>query len=137
MAKDQQPDYYADLAKQPARLLQEWELDVLHVLALDAGLNIDLASLTRGECVRTMMDGGMGSFQITPPSGDVRVKCYTVAERWYRDADGVAVSLSLNLNEAHLPVEVDIWKVDSSPMMRPPNAPDLQRWPPGEDTGRP
>ena len=137
MAKDQQPDYYADLAKQPARLLQEWELDVLHVLALDAGLNIDLASLTRGECVRTMMDGGMGSFQITPTSGDVRVKCYHVAERWYRDADGVSVSLSLNLNEAHLPVEVDIWKVDSSPMMRPPNATDLQRWPPGEDTGRP
>ena len=79
----------------------------------------------------------MGSFQITPPSGDVRVTWFTVAERWYRDSDGVELFLALNLNEAREPVEVDIWKVDSAPMLRPPTALALQRLPPGEGTGRP
>lgn len=126
-------EYYAQLAKQPARLLREWEREVLRVLALDARLNADIASLTRGACARTMMDGGMGSFQITPPYGDVEVAWFSVAERWYRDADGVPVFLALNLNEAREPVEVDVWKVDSTRMLRPPAASDLMPVPPRDE----
>ncbi len=135
MEEGQGPDYCAQLATQPARPLQVWELEVLQALALNAGLNADIASLTRGACARTMMDGGMGSFQITPPTGDVSVAWFSAAELWYRDSDGVEVFLALNLNEAREPVEVDIWKADSTAMIRPPAASDLQPLPQGHSVG--
>ena len=43
----------------------------------------------------------------------------------FNDADGVPVSAALNLDQDHHLFELDVWKVDFSPLQRWPTAQDL------------
>ena len=70
--------------------------------------------------VTPMDDGGMGSLRFLPSSpgqtfGD------EIAEVVFQDADGVVVSATLNLDEAGVPFELDIWKVDGNSLIRIPD----------------
>jgi hypothetical protein len=118
---------YDRRAAAPARPLHLWEQELLRVLASASGLPEELTdpqALT-GYRVKDMLDGGMGSIRFVLQVEGQAVR-FGVSERWYRDADGTRVSFALNLNEEGRPYEIDAWKVDSSPLLRPPTASELR-----------
>ena len=69
--------------------------------------------------IEPLADGGMGSFRIGEFAA-VRELGYSVAEVHFSDADGILVTAVLNVDTQDQLFEVDVWKVDFSP---------LQRWP--------
>ena len=75
--------------------------------------------------VEEMDDGGMGSLRFMSSISDVdRHLGKTVAEAEFQDEDGVLVSIELNLDNNNQLFELDVWKVDYSPISR---WPDLER----------
>ncbi|MTJ79396.1 MAG: hypothetical protein F8N37_00005 [Telmatospirillum sp.] len=50
-------------------------------------------------CVEDMKDGGMGSIRFHYDGGAKRVFGRNVSEATYRDADGVVVSIALNIDQ--------------------------------------
>jgi hypothetical protein len=73
--------------------------------------------------VETMNDGGMGSLLLFPDGrgSDGRKFGGTASELHFEDADGVEVSVTLNLDQAGAMFEVDIWRVDFRPLIRIPD----------------
>jgi hypothetical protein len=70
-----------------------------------------------------MSDGGMGSLELLlPESQKVRTFGSRVAELQFNDEDGVAVIASLNVDQAMLPFELDVWKTDFSPLGHIPDS---------------
>ena len=61
--------------------------------------------------VADMDDGGMGSLRFASISPDPRYG-RTLCEAWFRDADGVPVVVSLNVDQNDELFELDSWKVD-------------------------
>ena len=78
---------------------------------------------TETALVRSMDDGGMGSLRITlpgsPAGGQTFGEC--VAEYRFQDADGVEVLATLNVDQQGIPFELDVWKVDFTPVRRLPD----------------
>jgi hypothetical protein len=74
-----------------------------------------------------LKDGGMGSIRITrgqdPPQRRIARELVTAT---YTDEDGVLVYVSLNNDQEEQPFEIDIWKVDFSPLRRYPRPLDLR-----------
>lgn len=70
------------------------------------------------EVAEDMDDGGMGSL-LFPGSRD-RIYGGTLAEAEFRDEDGTPVLVSLNLDSSGELFELDVWKVDFSPLIRIP-----------------
>jgi hypothetical protein len=70
--------------------------------------------------VRDMSDGGMGSIQFCPPEPKKRLYGSTIGEGSFLDEDGTLVSVSLNLDQSGDLFELDMWKVDFSPLLRYP-----------------
>jgi hypothetical protein len=69
-----------------------------------------------------LSDGGMGSVRLTDGSDRVRRLGRELVKAKYTDEDGVRVSISVNLDEEGDLFEIDIWKVDFSPLLRFPSA---------------
>jgi hypothetical protein len=74
------------------------------------------ASLFRSELVEEMNDGGMGSLRFV--GGPDRQFGKRVGSAEFNDADGVLVSVALNVDQRGQLFELDIWKVDFSPLRR-------------------
>ncbi len=94
------------------------ELNLLELLVSGAtDLNLS-PTWKEGLLVRSMEDGGMGSFRLMPHgiSDENRLYGRTVSEYQFVDDDGVTVLASLNVDEAGELFEVDIWKTDFSPL---------------------
>lgn len=71
--------------------------------------------------VQPMDDGAMGSFRISVDPGDRHRTVHTVAsEVEFTDEDKVRVSVALSVDETGMPIEVDIWKTDFSPLIAIP-----------------
>lgn len=84
-------------------------------------LLVDHASLRaslKHVTVAEMKDGGMGSLRFGP-HGDRKLG-RTLVEASAVDADEVPILLSVNLDEQNDLLELDIWKVDFSPVQRLP-----------------
>jgi|SRR3954470_8917059 len=81
--------------------------------------------------VESMADGGMGSLSIAP-SGAARRFGAVAAECHFHDSDGVPVLASLYLDEQAAPLEVDVWKVDFSPLARWPARSNLSAGSPNQ-----
>ena len=96
------------------RALAPPESKVLSFLANLGGIEGNCTDLE----VESLSDGGMGSFRIGAPEG--RHFGGMASECYFQDSDGVLVLASLNLDQNGAPFEVDIWKVDFTP---------LQSWP--------
>jgi hypothetical protein len=75
-----------------------------------------------GARVRSMDDGGMGSFRISAGTDESEERAFgaEVARLEFADEDGVLVSVTLNVDCEGLPFEVDVWNVDYSPFIRVP-----------------
>lgn len=118
--QNEMTDYEKRLAAQPSRALRAWERVLLKRLAKAADLPAQLTTEVVLDTyrVRDMLEGGMGSIRFNVVG---RGNPNSVSELRYEDEDGVAVLFSLSLTDAGQPWEIDAWKVDFSPLRRPPS----------------
>ena len=99
----------------------EHEKPLLEYLLEKAGLSQDVSQLL----VSPMRDEGMGSLQFS--SGTARARFgKQVSACQFEDDDGVLVSATLNLDQHGRLFELDVWKVDYSPLRRWPTVADIQ-----------
>lgn len=70
--------------------------------------------------VEEMGDGGMGSLRFHATNDRPRCLGEQLAEREFVDIDGVPVIVAINLDDRGDLYEVDVWKVDFSPLKRFP-----------------
>jgi Domain of unknown function (DUF6984) len=107
-------------AKRRSPTIQERRL--LALLAADApDMKVAPSWLDQLE-VENMTDGGMGSLRLFLPGGsEERRFAQDVATYEFNDADGVSVSAALYVDQDRQPFELDIWKTDSSPLIRIPD----------------
>lgn len=103
---------------QPGRKLTPAERAVITALAPSVTAGLDDALVVE------MRDGGMGSIRFL--KGSDRRRSRSIAEAEYTDEDGVSVSIELNVDERDELFELDLWKVDFSPLRRYPNPKDLK-----------
>ncbi|WP_244817687.1 hypothetical protein [Caballeronia sp. Lep1P3] len=75
-----------------------------------------LASSLVDRFVEEMDDGGMGGLRFTS-SKDDRSLGTALAEKKFADQDGVTVVATLNLDGDGDLYELDVWKVDFSPLI--------------------
>ncbi len=92
---------------QPERALVTFLLASKHDSRLVTGL------------VEEMADGGMGSLLFVGSKD--RIYGSTLAEAEFRDDDGTPVIAAINLDSDGQLFELDIWKVDFSPLIRIPS----------------
>jgi hypothetical protein len=76
--------------------------------------------------VRDAQDGGMGGVWFHKDSSERRRFGKEIAEGFFRDADGVPVSVGLYLDQFGDLFELDVWKVDFSPLIRYAHADDFE-----------
>jgi hypothetical protein len=72
--------------------------------------------------VEDLDDGGMGSLRLWPAGVDPslpRVFGAAVAETQFVDEEGVAVIVTLYVDRAARPFELDVWRTNFSPRPRP------------------
>jgi hypothetical protein len=81
--------------------------------------------------VEDMSDGGMGSLRFRAADNRRRRFGRKIAEAEFADEDGTFVSAVMNLDEYGEVFELDIWRVDFSPLRRYPRPEDLQLRPLG------
>src|SRR5712692_5706944 len=96
----------------PPRPLREQELALIKkLLSRTAFANKTPAGLSRAK-VRDMPDGGMGSIRFcqASPSSNERKFGKQIAEGAFKDADGVPVSVTLNLDQYGKLFELDLFK---------------------------
>jgi len=74
--------------------------------------------------VEEMSDGGMGSLLFRSPDCGVRRFGRQIAEGRFTDVDGVPLVVTVTLDEIGELYELDIWKVDFSPLNQFPVARD-------------
>lgn len=74
--------------------------------------------------VKEMNDGGMGSLSFLPSTSkvDSKSRSYgkTLIEVQLKDEDEVPINVSINLDKSGELYELDIWKVDFSPLKKLP-----------------
>jgi len=70
--------------------------------------------------VEEMADGGMGSLSFVRPFSGQRRFGKQFQEAMFSDADGVVVSVTINLDQDGFLFELDMWKTDFSPLKRIP-----------------
>lgn len=102
------------------RHLTEHERLLVDHLATLAKLPVDTATLLAAP----MNDGGMGSLRFAT---DKASRFGSMAsETSFEDEDGVYVLASLYLDKQGNLLELDVWKVDYTPLQRWPTAEDLR-----------
>ena len=76
--------------------------------------------------VEDMQDGNMGSLRFRPPGSYDQRFGKQIAEAEFTDTDGVLVSATINLDDQGHLFELDIWKMDFSPLKRYPSAEEVK-----------
>jgi hypothetical protein len=107
------------------RRLTVREREVILALMKGSPRHDSLAQKLGEFLVTDMEDGGMGSIKFLYDDAESRDCAYQVAEAAAEDEDGVPISLALHLDQHGDPFELDIWKVDFSPLIRYPCSSDL------------
>jgi hypothetical protein len=94
------------------------ELSVITMLAQHGASTDDLSETLRNLRVKPMSDGGMGSLLLLPAgcSGSGRILGEVKVSGEFFDTDGVMVSITLNYDKQGQLFELDMWKVDFSPL---------------------
>lgn len=72
-----------------------------------------------------LRDGGMGSVRFVGPAPTATFG-RTIAEREYLDADGVLVTIALNVDVEGNLLELDFWKVDFNSLVEYPRPDQLK-----------
>lgn len=68
--------------------------------------------------VRSLEDGNMGSLELFPNGNIIKARFFgnQISEFKFKDIDGIDVIATLNTDEKGNLYELDIWKVDYSPL---------------------
>ncbi|MFL9999234.1 hypothetical protein PQR34_48460 [Paraburkholderia sediminicola] len=103
------------------RLLKDEERKLLAALIAGTPRAPQLLASLPGCFVEEMNDGGMGSIRFCLRSDRPRRLGEQLAEREFADQDGVPVIIALNLDDRGELYELDVWKVDFSPLQRFPS----------------
>ena len=109
----------------PPRQLREQERAIVEKLVSGTPSEKRILGQLQECLVRDMADGGMGSIQFCKHSSQERTFGQQIAEGSFHDADGVLVSVTLNVDQDGDLFELDLWKVDFSPLIRYPDLEDL------------
>lgn len=110
----------------PTRPLREKEAELIKKLAAGTPLASKILDQLATALVQDMPDGGMGSLYFWNGPWKNRRLGKTLAEGCLSDADNTPVYTYLDLDEAGDLFELDMWKVDSSALIRFPEPDDLQ-----------
>ncbi|WGS47532.1 hypothetical protein LFL97_41105 (plasmid) [Burkholderia sp. JSH-S8] len=81
----------------------------------------DLLASLEDAIVEEMDDGGMGGLLFCRPDDRPRRFGKKLVEKEFVDVDGVPVMVAVNLDDDGELYELDIWKVDFSPLKRFPS----------------
>ena len=103
-------------------MLRAEELELLRAILGKHSAAKSLLSAIERVRVRDLSDGGMGSIELGEGSANARRMSACVAEADYVDSDGVSVSIAINVDQNGHLFEVDMWKVDFSPLIQYPNS---------------
>jgi hypothetical protein len=110
----------------PTRALREKEAKLIKKLAAGTPLESKIIDQLATILVQDMPDGGMGSLYFWNGPRKNRRLGKTLAEGCFSDADNTPVYTYLDLDEAGDLFELDMWKVDSSALLRFPEPDDVQ-----------
>jgi hypothetical protein len=103
------------------RLLREEEKAVLGVmLGPNIELNLDNIRVTDAD------DGDMGEVRFNFPNKTQRCFGEQISRAEFFDADGVLVSVTLNLDSDGELFELDFWKTDFKPLLKYPRADQIK-----------
>ena len=103
------------------RPLTSGEETIVGAIAASAGWTLTLDVLRATE----LRDGGMGSLRFETATEHPRLGA-TLGEARFTDADGVAVTAVLTVDQHGDLFELDVWKVDFSPLLRWPEPDALE-----------
>ena len=109
----------------PLRALREEETALITKLVTGTSFEHEVLGRIADARVQDMPDGGMGGIKFSKRAEKQRFGTQ-IAEGAFQDADGVPVSVTLNLDEGGDLFELDVFKADSSPLIRYPNSDDLR-----------
>lgn len=108
-----------------ARPLHAYERKLIETLLSGTWTQAELDARLANSLVEDMQDGGMGSIRFLSVCPAERRVGETLAEAEYLDEDGIPVSITINGDNCGEPFEVDIWKVNFSPLLRYPDGSEL------------
>ena len=106
------------------RAVLEHEAPLIAHLVAQATLTVDISQLHASP----MDDGGMGSL-LFATSGTEPRHAKEVAVCYFEDEDGVSIRAGLNVDQHGQLYELDVWKVDFSPLRKWPGASDIRDTP--------
>ena len=98
------------------RYLHLQEKDLLRKMLSTVATGEELLANLDLMLVEEMNDGSMGGLIFKAQNRQARNLGNTIAEAEFLDEDGVLVTAMLNLDQQNALYELDIWKVDFSPL---------------------
>jgi hypothetical protein len=111
------------------RALNEPEKDMLKVLlqSKPSPSSFLLESVNELRAIE-MNDGGMGSLLLIPKGAESKNRSFgqQLALGEFTDLDGVPVSVALNTDSDGYLYELDVWKVNFSPLLAWPDPADIK-----------
>ena len=109
-----------------ARPLRPGERQIVEAMLYGKCSRDDLVSTLDTCLVEDMQDGGMGSIRFLSMSQTRPRFGRAIAEAEYTDEDGALVSITVNVDGGGKLFELDVWKVDFSPLRRYPTPAELR-----------
>ena len=102
-----------------SRELNSEEIDLISYLAAKAGYPLSKDWYNEYKAL-PMDDGGMGSILLVPQNIQQQNRLFKaqISDCFLHDIDGVTIIVSLNIDQYDLLFELDIWKVDYSPVKK-------------------
>ena len=108
------------------RPLRAAEREVVKRMMRGRSIKAEIEATLSSGLVEDMHDGDMGSIRFVAPGSQSRRFAEAIAEAEYTDEDGVLVSIALNLDTEGDLYELDLWKVDFSPLKRHPKPSEIR-----------
>jgi hypothetical protein len=105
------------------RHIRDEESELIVSMLTKVGRHMNGDALRSAQVI-DMKDGGMGSIRFI--SSEESKYASTLASAEYTDVDNVPVSITINSDQEGKLMELDIWKVDFSPLCRYPTTSDLR-----------
>lgn len=102
------------------RLLRDAEKALLTHLIVEKPQAAHLLSSLSHALVEEMNDGGMGGLRFCASDARSRRLGEQLVEREFVDSDGIPIMVAINLDEHGDLYELDMWKVDFSPLKQFP-----------------
>ena len=113
------------------RKLRKEEAELIAAIVRDSPWAAQVVRSLPRQLVEDMPDGGMGSLRFKAGAERDRRFGKEIGEVLFTDQDGVLVRAAVNLDGNGELFELDIWKMDSSPLQRYPRPDELRRSPVG------